>query len=213
MVMKLSVLPNSKSARYIILHNISLREECILEFIFLDMIILTFTSNRERASKQYSHELQICTHTHQRPTNVHKVITVLRFRYHCYGKLQYQKQTIDLQFRIDWWGECEHIYTELNVRWLHISKPLLMLIADTIYQHCACLHMHVQMPHGSLKLPLAPGLGMDPAVALSYILMSVCMCESAKCINALKSHIYLSDTCDPLSNTPHFLYAHRGSLK
>lgn len=95
-------------------------------------------------------------------------------------------------------------------------SQLLMKVADTIYQHCtvsACLHMHMQTPHEFPKPPLVPGMGMDPAVALGYRLMCVFMCECVKCINVLKSHIYLSNTCDPLSNTPHFLYAHRGSLK
>ena len=61
--------------------------------------------------------------------------------------------------------------------------------------------MHMQMPHGSPKPQPVTGMGMDPAVALGYRLMCVCMCKCVKCINVFKSHIYLSNTCDPLSNT------------
>ena len=90
-------------------------------------------------------------------------------------------------------------------------QPQLMRIADRIYQDCTVsplLHMHMQQPHGSPKLPLVPRMGMDPAVALGYRLTSVCMCKSVKGINALKSHIYLSNTCDPFSNTPPLPFMH-----
>lgn len=65
-----------------------------------------------------------------------------------------------------------------------ICKPLLMQIK--FYQHCivsACLHMHMQNPHGSPKPPIAPSIGLEPA-ALGYTLMYVYaqVCEVQNCV-------------------------------
>lgn len=115
------------------------------------MLSLTFDSDRKRDSKQYFHiystNSKKCTPNVYTTTWAHNttIIAVPWFRCHWWGKLQYQIQTIDLQFQTE--GRAVSIFTQSSMHIsLHISKPVVD--GDKrVYTHStlsAYLHMHMQ---------------------------------------------------------------------
>ena len=93
-----------------------------------------------------------------------------------------------------------------------------MEIADRIlpalHSECVFTYAYAKNPHEFSKATTSSWNG-NGSSCCPRLQINVCVCVYVHVwlCGVLKGHIYLSNTCDPLSNTPHFLYAHKDSLK